>query len=274
MALLKKHPEAAPVRAEVVTVTPEIAADWLAKNIKNRTMDDRHVRWLAEQMKAGRWQLNGETIVLGAYGELLDGQHRLAAVVMSNTSIVSLVAYNAERDSFKTMNTGKRRSVSASLGILGERDIHALASVIGMYRRWERAQMTGYIGSLTVDEAVDTLADHPDLREAVKVAGRIRKRLPINGTAAALCWYIITRKHPEDSGEFFDALASGVGLEDGDPVLLLRDRIIANNTAKMKMTAEEVAALTIKAWNYWRVGRKVHQLAWRPRGGETFPEVI
>ncbi len=46
----------------VETVTPELAERWLSLNTHNRTLRDGVVSRYAESIKAGQWELNGETI--------------------------------------------------------------------------------------------------------------------------------------------------------------------------------------------------------------------
>jgi hypothetical protein len=56
-------------------------------------------------------------------------------------------------------------------------------------------------------------------------------------------------------------------------VLLLRNRLIENKTAKTRLKMDEVIALVTKAWNIRRSGRRVRNLSWRGTGptAEPFP---
>ena len=100
--------------AEIVTVTPEIAEEWLKKNGANRNVKTRRVDMFAEQMAKGEWQLNGESIVLSEDGKLLDGQHRLLAVKRSRMSVKMLVVFNAPNTS-SVFDLGAIRSESDAL---------------------------------------------------------------------------------------------------------------------------------------------------------------
>ena len=70
----------------------------------------------------------------------------------------------------------------------------------------------------------------------------------------------------------FYATRTGANLSVTDPIYKLRERFIANREGRQKLSSTELIAITIKAWNYWRVGRETSSLQWRYRGGETFPE--
>lgn len=65
----------------------------------------------------------------------------------------------------------------------------------------------------------------------------------------------------------------GVGLEAGDPRLVLREWCIRSmqvGPTRARPRTWLIAALMIKAWNAWREGRKVNLLAFR--GGGSSPE--
>lgn len=65
----------------ILTVTPEMAAKLLEHNKWNRPLNDLHVHRIKNQILKGKWQFNGDTIKVSADGDVLDGQHRLWAVI-------------------------------------------------------------------------------------------------------------------------------------------------------------------------------------------------
>jgi hypothetical protein len=71
--------------AEIVLVTLEIAAQWLDRNPQNRRIVQSRVSFYAAQMQAGSWKLTHQGIAFDEYGNLVDGQHRLYAVILSGT---------------------------------------------------------------------------------------------------------------------------------------------------------------------------------------------
>lgn len=99
-------------------VTPEMASQWLEKNYdKQRPVRVSHIDSLAEAMKRGEWKLNHQPIAFDAYGMLIDGQHRLWAVVMSGCSVQMAVARGVPRNTYATIDVGARRSLSDALGL-------------------------------------------------------------------------------------------------------------------------------------------------------------
>lgn len=74
---------------KVVTVTPQMAKMWLdLHNTDNfRKPTNSSIDQYAEDMRDGRWQLNGESIVFSDDGVLLNGQNRLYACVRSQANV-------------------------------------------------------------------------------------------------------------------------------------------------------------------------------------------
>ncbi len=80
------------MKTEVVLVTPEMAAEWLTRNSSNRPMRRNTVEHYARQMVAGEWQLTHQGICFDAHGSLVDGQHRLTAIVNAGIPVRMLVS--------------------------------------------------------------------------------------------------------------------------------------------------------------------------------------
>lgn len=105
---------------KVMDITPAIAALLLEGNANNRPLSKGYVDAYAEDMKSGEWCLNGESIKLleleSGKHILLDGQHRLAAVVKSGVTIKSLVVVFSKSDeAVKYVDNGRKRSYKDSI---------------------------------------------------------------------------------------------------------------------------------------------------------------
>lgn len=84
------------MEASIELVSPEMAARWLTRNHSNREVDTGAVRRYSEAMLSGRWRLSGESLKFKVGGEVLDGQHRLMAVVRSGCTVPMLVLTDVE----------------------------------------------------------------------------------------------------------------------------------------------------------------------------------
>ena len=66
---------------KVVIMTPEMAASILETNERNRTPNRDKLAKLVYDIKQGHFELTHQAIALDVNGKLIDGQHRLKAVV-------------------------------------------------------------------------------------------------------------------------------------------------------------------------------------------------
>lgn len=256
---------------EIRTVTPEEAGDWLKQNVDNyRIVRAERVGEYAAVMKAGGWILDGSAIVFDTRGHLKQGQHRLLACVTANVPFETVVVWNVEPDADLVMDTNLRRTLSDALRRRGEKAVHELASTIAFWVAYTNDQV-GHRKPVSFSESLEMLEAEPELRNAVKISQRVRAKVGGSGSALAVAWMAIHKVDEEGAEEFFGRLADGAGLTTDDPIYRLRERIVADKRGVNAMFREEFLALIIKAYNAWRVGRKVRGLTWRYRQGEAFP---
>lgn len=242
-------------------ITPKKAQEWLAHNTDNRPRRPKVVERYADAMKRGEWKMNGESIKFNCDGRLIDGQHRLLAIVSSGCTIETYVVRGLPVDAFDTIDQGAVRHLADVFARNGEVNCHALAGAIrwlGVLHDRMSWKNVGY----TPEQAKAKLQDHPELRKSVsKVCSSNTKGL-IPGSILAACHYLFSRKDADLADLFADSLIGGEGLKKSDPVYLLRERLIANGTAAAKLPRETIAALTIKAWNATREGKPMRTLKW------------
>lgn len=104
--------------AEVVEVTPEIARRLIeTSNHGNRKVRPMVVKKYAKIMKNGDWRFSPETISISRSGRLLNGQHRMLAVIESGVACRFLFATGFEDDVFAVLDRGAIRSRSDALKI-------------------------------------------------------------------------------------------------------------------------------------------------------------
>ena len=98
------------VTMKIEKITPETARKYLTQNIGNyRKLSMSKVKQYAEDMKNGRWELNGESIVFDENGVLKNGQHRLAGIVKAGVTVETAVTRGVKSD-VVVFDTGYVRS--------------------------------------------------------------------------------------------------------------------------------------------------------------------
>lgn len=260
------------MKMTIQSVTPELAMKMLERNTGNRTVNQDHVLTLAREMSLGRWKLNGSTISINDE-RLIDGQHRLLAVVKSGVPIETIIVEGLPSGVFDTIDVGKKRTSSDTLSARGETHCKNLAAALAVVDRY----VTGRVGKVvryTNTEIEDLLSKYPEIRRSVRVCTDTKKLVPKSVLTG--CHYLFSRKDETDADRFVQHVISGSGITEEDPVYVLRERLLQNSLAKAKLSGDYIMAITIKAWNYGRSATKVRYLRFREEGErpEPFPVVV
>lgn len=94
-------------------IGPSLASRLMENNLSNRSFRESHAKDIARQMKLERWKASPEPIVITNRGRLVNGQHRLWAVVeTSTTQEFSVVVIPDEQytEIFEILDQGATRS--------------------------------------------------------------------------------------------------------------------------------------------------------------------
>jgi len=103
--------------ASFEVVTPKKALTYLEGNTNNRNERAWWVQTLASSIKRGEWQCSHQGIAISETGRLLDGQHRLHAIVVANSPVEILVVKGLPDETQKVMDYGIKRTLSDLTGI-------------------------------------------------------------------------------------------------------------------------------------------------------------
>lgn len=98
------------------TITPDTARIYLKLNNNNRPLRKTHIRELASDMMQGNWQVTHQSIAFDITGRLIDGQHRLYAIIEAGIPIQISVTRGCSASSFSIIDRGSNRSKSDILG--------------------------------------------------------------------------------------------------------------------------------------------------------------
>lgn len=254
------------MKTTVMKVTPELAALWLKNNDRNRRLNDRLVDTYVRDMAALNWQLNGEAIKISVNGEVLDGQHRLAAVVKSGMTVMMLVVEDLPNEVQATMDSGRKRSVSDALHIQGEAYYSNLAAVIRRAWQWDNGN-TRFTSnpSPTASESHATLEKYPSLRRSAEIGHRVSMAFrPVTATTAGTAHHLFSQRDPDATALFMAQLETGADMSPGYPILALRDRFTNDKLLRKRVGIGEQMYAFIRTWNAIRDGEtltviKVHE---------------
>ncbi len=258
----------------VTTIAPEMAERMLGKNTTNRNIRLSAVRSYARDMAAGNWHLNGETIKFAADGTLLDGQHRLHAVIASGATVQMLVARGVRPEAMRTVDMGLRRRYADHLKINGFSNAPTLASLVRRAVMWEEGK---YLNTGTVQptaaEMDAFLEACPEIAYSAEIASKLSSRNLLPASVIGLAHWLFSDIDP-DQATWFIGRVVDEDVEVDHPARVLNRRIVSMRIAGGRVNESEALALTIRAWNAYRAGETPKKFQ-MPKGGLTnsnFPE--
>lgn len=110
-----------------VHVTPDMAREWLdVGNVDNRTLRHAVVRRYADLMKRGEWRPTHQGVAFSAR-RLIDGQHRLTAIVESGVAQWMIVFVDQPDDTYGVLDRGAVRLLRDDMTDLPRHSVDALS---------------------------------------------------------------------------------------------------------------------------------------------------
>jgi len=259
------------LESTIETITPQQAERYLYSNNSNRPLSKVHVDGLARAMASNEWQINGEAIKFDVTGNLLDGQHRLQAIIKSGINIKTVVQRGLDVLSFDTLDTGRVRSGADIFALLGTAYPKTLASAVRLLILVQRsASSKGRVNNhdLTVflqqNPEIHISQDYviPAMRK-IKHAGKVR------GSVAVAAHYMFSSIDAESAELFFIEMTD---ISPTNHFRVLELRMTNDKIQRRTVTSVEEFALLIKTWNAWRKGKTIKQLQWKAKEG--FPTAL
>lgn len=256
-------------------MTPEMAVEFLEANQNNRPLNHQHVDRIANQITSGKWKFNGDTIKLATNRDILDGQHRLWAIVEAKQAVETAVVYDIDPEAFSTIDTlRKPRSgadVLAMHGVTHHRVV--ISTALQWLTRWQRKCLENFRAPANRIENSDVeqaFRDNPGINRAAERATKVRGLTSVG--LIAFFYFILTNRNPDLAERMMHTLENPAGVSVNDPFFRLRAYLTQNQHKDPLMTI----ALMIKAANAAHEGREMRMLNWRSQGSnaEPFPKLV
>ena len=247
-----------------VRVTPYMADHLLALNSsKNRRLSMATVRKYAEDMSEGRWgKLNSNPICVvldksGHIESILDGQHRLAAVIQSGVTI-PFEFVELDENNFKYLDQGKNRRTTDFIQQPNVKALSALALRILKTKKYDLPlalimSRGGSRHSITQQRLLDYMyeceAEFPDWQDCIKQAEKLRRGMfkkGVKSVYAYLCWLL--KWLGED--DHLDAFISDIENELSESVAVRLFKNFFQQMLVKDVEFSECTFLTHLLWTY------------------------
>lgn len=212
-------------------VTPALAKQWLEKNTNNRNVNFAKVKKMAKDMREGHWDTTHQGIAIATDGTLVDGQHRLMAVVESGVTVRMNVTFNAPKS--QHIDSGNSRSMANRVQMSDydmswtDKTILSAANLIG--RMFSGSNLSHE------EDLTEWLAKYrPQIEMVTSHIKRGSMRgLSSAGITAAMIVAAINDVPEAYISKFLEVFYSGFTTNEVEHyAVMLRDDLIRNNTSK------------------------------------------
>lgn len=233
-----------------VDITPQMAKDFLAKNIdRNRHLRPTKVNTYADDMKNDRWIDIGDAIRFDTNGN----QHRLHAIIKSGVTLCIKVIYNVPIKGIAVVDTGLTRTFADTLSFEGTPQALRIGPLVRWTLMWEKGYPINASFEFQPSKSLLIERFHETPEEFITAHKRnddLRRMRLINTTAGGVAYYKFATLDQTDADNFFDNLVSGANLPERSPILVLRNKLLRRK--EDRITPPESLALFVRAWNNYR----------------------
>jgi hypothetical protein len=272
----------------VELITPRRAQEYLGFNISNRNLRSGHIDALARDITADHWQLTHMPLAFDMDGNLIDGQHRLHAILKAGTPQPMIVVRGVHKSVQEVIDAGAARSGADALKLSGRVDVNhpAVAAVARTAILWEeghhRVVRPGVNGSRKVtnseitawvDEQNALPEDGVNVINAVSMSRmwhhEVTNLIPLS--VVAFAFLILGNVDIDDATNFFtslDKLEFGEGNEDPLRQLYQRENLAQRDREGLRISQHLYYIMT--AWNAYRGGEGV-KFVTSPSSGKQKP---
>lgn len=269
----------------VETITPQLAEIYLGKNTHNRNIRKPVVAKYANDMERGFWNFDGAPIRFADDGTLLDGQHRLHAIIKSNMAIDLLVVRGLKKETQATMDIGSVRQAGHFLQINGIKNANCIACFIRGYIGLQNGASVFYADSkadggkvinsrgasvknrtISTMEIVDKYYTNPSLYNEIATFSRsLCKKsyslIQAGAIGSIICYLHIDKKYDLLYINAFFSEILGISNTTNPTCRLLYDRLMKLKTCKnFSMEGIEITASITKVFNCYVEGKELKHL--------------
>lgn len=269
------------------TITPEDAAKLMAANAENnRNINQTTVSTYTDDMTHNRWPYVADTIRVSETGRLLDGQHRMLAVIASGRPLKAILITGLPDGAISRIDLGRRRTVADLVDVntkgTGVTQTKAIGAVGRRVLLWTDYGLRRGLGTRVLSPTeVSDYCLRPDVLPELIESVRVVRAARLSAMVSAM--YVVTARIDREAARaFFTGLTTGADLSTGSPVLALRNRLIASRVRPLRDSRERTnprlsddltAELVCRAWYAYRTGRQLLRVQLGDPNG-TYPEPI
>jgi len=246
------------MKLETKLITPAMAKQMLATNTNNRNAKRTRIEKYASEMKLGLWKSNtGEFIKISENGRLIDGQHRLLAIINANIPVELGVITGLSEDVFSVIDTGANRGANDAFTIEGIKNALLVSTTIQSYSILKTGKKLRHFARKSNQEVLAIYNERPEFWQSValmaQTLSRSFSRILEQSIIGSFMAYLV-EKDEVMAKAFLNQLCTGNDITN-PTILILRNKLIADKVGNHKLEKDVRNAYIIKTWNAFRTNR-------------------
>ena len=276
-----------PITVDAEVVTPELAAEWLTANKRNRNLSRERVAKYVDYMGRGQWRDGVADIAFDVTGVLQNGQHTLQACVAAEQTIVCTVKRNMPVEGQMITDTGRSRALADQLQIEGLSNTNCIAAAVRQFPTWiqtgaptlsgrghaQRNAATGMDNGASndIDLLAYCLANRDFLNQQASVAKARSKATPVLSHSNLMVLAIVFNHFAGEYGDEFMAQLCNEVDDRAQPVRKFQSALLAQVTATSKWPQSFRYTFAVKALNAFTARTEIKKFGWK--ANEDFPTI-
>lgn len=250
------------MRTETRTLTPEDAKHLLdVSETHNRTLTQAAINRYAKDMTDGNWKLSADGISIDTNGNILNGHHRLHALILSNTEQQFRVTYDANPETFDVYDTGKNRTGRDIFVLQGleSRTARIMASAIPYIISWERNKvLMKSIDARQHGSANHAVREFYDNNKSIYISAKFTQSLPrhaklLRESVACFLHYEITKIDTlTNADKYLKLVTTGDGICSDNVIYALRQMLTYHITGARRLHDTHIIKLAIHTYKLWK----------------------
>lgn len=242
-------------RAFFAVIGPEMASKILATYDEDyRKLRPKHADAITEDMKNGKFILDGSPIRLDDNNHILDGQHRMASIIASGMRIEFLIVDHLPVATYDTVDTNSL--VRTYMDVLRRRGFSDPSGVTALTRylhKWYNPRTTSldsnYRMSIAMLDSV-LIPNQERIKWAVQNASNLCRKIDIPKSLLSLALFTLGEVSESSIKGMLIAVAEGEDIHRGMPEYTLQQRLILDHRQEKDKARDpnDTMYLIFRAW--------------------------
>lgn len=227
---------------------------------QNRKIREANIERIAKDMLTGRWFCDsGEDLLIDQKGFLIQGQHRLEALIRTGLTFPFGIKFGMRRNAMDVLDSAMTRMGVGEY----ERSGGKYGSVLARYTKFREGYVDGVGPTFPRFSKLELLEHmHKYSAEFNKIMDLIPKNrfdgfpLPLR----AFTYYLCSQVSSKDAKLFIDKMVLGDSLSANCPILRMRGKLAEGVPGQQNDKEFNSLQQLIQTWNLWREGKPAQRL--------------